>query len=154
MGEDEPLIQEGWLSDKSSPTKFCQQKRKGRSTTTKSRLATDWKKCKINSYFPTSFLKYFLWEESVFMRLISSLCPPFGRFKRISVDIEGSFLSMFFLSLTLYWGFINNVNNNKVEISRIYLLALSFALTGGYVALSTILVFLLSSCSKTFITTR
>lgn len=38
---------------------------------------------KNSTPFPGSFIKYLFSEKSVLMRILSSLCPPFGRFKRI-----------------------------------------------------------------------
>jgi len=102
-----------------------------------------------NKPFPKSFLKYLFSESSVIIRMLSSLCPPFGRFKRIAVDFEGSFLSSFLLTATVYWGLVNS----KGE-SRLYSLGHASALTLGYLLSITLFTWSLSSCTKTIITFR
>jgi hypothetical protein len=144
IGEEEdktPLLQkEGWGSTNK------------KLATNKANLASSTKKKSFicgDKPFPKSFLHYLFSESSIIIRMLSSLCPPFGRFKRIAVDFEGSFLSSFLLTATVYWGFVNS----KGE-SRLYSMGCASALTLGYLFIITLFTWIMSSCTKTIITFR
>lgn len=141
IGEDEePLLKEAWGD----------RKPKGRSKNGKPgsalrRLASPSKARRL----PATFFNYLFSEKSVITRLVTSLFPPFGRYKRIPVDAEGSFLSCFLLVCTLYWGYVNAKGEPRVNA-----LFLSSSLTVGYLITVSSVTWLLSFCTKTIITLR
>jgi hypothetical protein len=100
--------------------------------------------------FPGSFTRYLFSKSSVIVRMLSSLCPPLGRFKRIAVDFEGSFLSTFILTATVYWGLVNK----SKEGSRLISLLHSLVLTLGYLLVVSISTWTLALLTKTAITLR
>lgn len=141
--DKEPLLEKGWTSQSSSNngTKKGRLNRKGVES-----LNLKFKP------FPSTFIKYLFSEKSVFMRLLSSLCPPFGQFKRIAVDYEGSFLSTFLLTVTVYWGLINA--NADEPISRLFACLHATGLTVGYLLIIAAFTWALSLCTKTTINPR
>ncbi|OXA46490.1 protein YIPF3 [Folsomia candida] len=107
---------------------------------------------KNSTPFPGSFIKYLFSEKSVLMRILSSLCPPFGRFKRIAVDYEGSFLSTFFLTAIVYWGLVTSTEHESP--SRLFALLHATGLTVGYLGMISAFTWIISRCTKTAIMPR
>jgi len=146
IGEDDeskaPLLspKDAWSASKSPSSKQPQKKKPFSAAKT----ASDFIKP-----FPRSFCQYLVSEGSIIIRILSSLFPPVGRFKRIAVDFEGSFLSTFLLTATVYWGLVNS----KGE-SRLHSLGHSLGLTMGYLILTSGFTWVLAKGTKTTITYR
>lgn len=141
IGEDEvPLLKESWTDG--------EKKTKGRAKRPNTLLRKPGSP-RRSKYFPQTFVNYLFSQNSVIIRLLTSLCPPFGKYKRIPVDAEGSFLSCFLLICTLYWGYVNSRGE-----SRMNAFVLSSSLTIGYLLIISGATWLLSFCTKTIITMR
>lgn len=141
IGEDEvPLLKDAWGEKKG---KHRAKTHKGGISLRKAVLPFKAKR------LPTTFMNYLFSQNSVVSRLATSLCPPFGKYKRIPVDAEGSFLSCFLLVCTLYYGYVNSRGE-----SRINALFLSSSLAVGYLVTISGVTWLLSFCTKTIITLR
>lgn len=152
IGEDEvPLLKDGWREDsnkgglKNGSKASSRNHKNSTSSLRKSSLSAAGR---LQS-FPGTFKRYLFSESSVITRLVTSLCPPVGKYKRIPVDAEGSFLSCFLLACTLYWGFVNSRGE-----ARINALFMSSSLTVGYLLAISGVTWLLSFCTKTIITLR
>ncbi|CAG7726670.1 unnamed protein product [Allacma fusca] len=119
-----------------------------------SKLRGSWNKIKSipegkAGSFPETFRNYLFSENSVLTRLFSSLLPPFGRFQRVAVDPQGTFLSAFLLCAVIYLGY---VRSRSITRSNAFLS--SVVLSGGYICITAAAVSLMSIVTKTIITFR